>query len=369
MRKLLTILSTITLFSTATTSVVACGSSNDHQNTNIKFSTYQSWVSASKENSNVSIVFIGGRENSDTYSYLSALNQWVYGTVPVVDKTFDSDNVNNPTKAISAVRKNIDLTQLGATSYQRKIRDAILSSTITPPIDAASLDNEDNNEWYGVESAQQATSIALNTILVNDITTFWKSSNLGKNIITDLFDNQFEAYWEFMQAKSTTPNDDADQSSDTVKSLAKTKRLTDFNTMIKDGSGPYFLVFRNGKLINMTSGYANYFEYNPDLKNDGTGAIDVYIQAANDLSNLFSYLVGSATRGYGSWVNQTYAQFNAQTNKSIWASNKDLVDTWTNRTFVGTNNIPDSSALTNLNNSNDDSSAKLVYNLDWQKYK
>jgi len=125
---------------------------------------------------------------------LSALNQWVYGTVPVVDKTFDSDNVNNPTKAIGAVRKNIDLTQLGATSYQRKIRDAILSSTITPPIDAASLDNEDNNEWYGIESAQQATSIALNTILVNDITTFWKSSNLGKNIITDLFDNQFEAY-------------------------------------------------------------------------------------------------------------------------------------------------------------------------------
>jgi len=115
----------------------------------------------------------------------------VYGNVPVVDKTFNSDNVNKPTQAISAVRKSIGLE---ATSYQRKIRDAILASTITPPIDAASLDNEDNNQWYGVESAQQASSVALNTILVNDITTFWKSSNLGKSIITDLFDNQFEAY-------------------------------------------------------------------------------------------------------------------------------------------------------------------------------
>ena len=370
MRKLLTILSAVTLLSTSTVSVVACGSANDHQNTNIKFSTYQSWVDASKKNNNVSIVFIGGRQNSDTYSYLSALNQWVYGSVPVVDKIFNSDNVNNPTKAISAVRKNnvnLNDPKITATSYPKKIYDAILTSTITPPIDAASLDNADNNEWYGVESAQQASSIALNTVLVNDITTFWKSSNLGKSIITDLFDNQFEAYWEFMQAKSTTPNDDADQSSDTVKSLAKAKRLTDFNTMIKAGNGPYFLVFRNGKLINMTSGYANYFEYNPDLKNDGTGSIDVYTQAANDLSNLFSYLVSSATRGYGSWVNQTYAQFNAQTSNSLWANNKDVVETWTNRTFVGTNNVPDSSALTNLNNS-DNSSAKLVYNLDWQNY-
>ena len=96
----------------------------------------------------------------------------MYGSVPVVDKTFNSDNVNNPTKAISAVRKNVNLNGLTATSYQRKIRDAILASTITPPIDAASLDNEDNNQWYGVESAQQASSIALNTVLVNDITTF-----------------------------------------------------------------------------------------------------------------------------------------------------------------------------------------------------
>lgn len=372
MKKLLGILAAVGLTATMTTSVVACGNNNkDNQSPNIKFSDYQSWVKQSANEENISIMFIGGRQNSDTYSYIAALNNWVYHTTPVIDKMFDKETVNDPANAISSVRPTT--TSNDPTDYQGVIASDIRASTIAQS-KPTSLDNADNQEWYRLKPGEQAKNIAINTILVNDITSFWKSSTLGGQIIDDLFNNQFNKYWETMQSKASTPNNGADQSSDKTKEQAKNKRRDDFNTMIKDGNGPYFLVFRNGKIANMTTGYANYAAYNTAITDKVDPMNQLTQQAGIDLTNLFKSLVSSTTTNYGTWINNIYAQLDQGNSDSIWVANKEKVYGWNKRTFNGTNNVPDPNALkpktdeTNTNSEkNVNLNTQLIFKLNWKE--
>ncbi|ATG97473.1 lipoprotein [Mesoplasma lactucae] len=371
MKKLLSILAAIGITATASTSVVAC-SKKDGQDASATFKDYQGWKEEAKNNRDISVIFVGGRQNSDSLSFLAALETWTGNGSLTPTDVLKKDNYEAATKAISNVTSSS-----GDKVYETEVKKIIQGSSWWPPL---SDHVENTKKWFDMEDSNTTTKgLSVNAILVNDITKFW-SSSLGSDIKSDIYKDINDFADMLIKDEPTANEGSADEA---TNKNAKSQRESNLDTQFNNAKGPFFIIMRNGKICGLSSGYVNYDEFSPTPLSNDSGNHTVAQNAPQDMKNLFTYLsTNMATSNAYTWIS---SNSNKETNKSgLFKNNLDSVPWGSKQTGgSGENNIPDLDALGKKGEENKEDSKKdkddkskeepkkqanIKFNIDENKY-
>lgn len=394
MRKLLSILASVGLVATASTSVVACSKSdgvdNKTNNPSHTYEQFEKWAKQS-ESGTTELVFIGGRTDSDSLSWLAAR-----GDVATNSDTNTADykgliNTKNVDDLDAKFNAKINGSDSGVKTY----------NNLATENDPTRLDSAgDVKNWFWKDGDKAGTvpdKLELHSILVDDISKFWTNGIGSTGIIKKFITDQAKSIDDFAHSPSwngkpmATPAGSKESTDDIKKEEVKliVKSITS-SLASASNKGPYFLVINNGKIAGITEGFKNYSTFNSDLKNDNTDGTNLTKQQAFQDMNDFFYRIYSnvwqqlITWIQGNWMPNTTASSFTVTN----ASNDGQVD-WTklaglNKKYdqdtankkpaptptpdTGNGGSDDSGKGKTPDNSGDKNKTQKTYKLDINKY-
>lgn len=360
MKKLLSILAVVGLTATSASAVVSCSSSDKgvDNKTNApsnKYSDFESWVADSKKG-NTELVFVGGRTDSDSLSWLAAREYAVNKNVDVSDykKLIDKSHVDQVDAGFSAYAQDYKRSKL-----QDEFKLAKEADTLAP-----NYSPEMQNYFWG-ESSEPKT-VELHSILVDDISKFWTEGIGSTGIIDKFITDQATEINNFYHSDSwnnkpiSIPAGSKNKPEDVKKAEVKATVAAITKTLTAS-KGPFFLVINNGRLAGITDGYKNYAKFNSDVK--GKTSVDLTESVANnDIESLFKAIQTNVWMNLQTWIQTDW--FPDTTADKFVVDNSTTVSQWNG--LAGLNKTYDGS--TSSSDSSDSSKGQSTYKLDVTKY-